>query len=269
MRKKSTVWDWIFRLLVLFLFWGPLAYGLLLSVKLPDEAYLPFTLSEITWNFYRAVWNFTDFTSLLLNSIFLAGMTTYVSVSIGLPAAYALSQFAIRPRTRILVMAILFAIVCFPRVAVISGLFEMLSLTRLYDTLVGLVLVNLINGVPFAVLVMMYFMKDLPKSLAEAAMLDGCNPLEVLIAVIAPVMRPVSTAVGVVIFIETWKEVMFAMTFSFTEETRTVSVGTLMIFGGPFAGIDMAGSAIVSLPVLLLILIYQKRIIAGLTRGIH
>ncbi|MGB5064949.1 MAG: carbohydrate ABC transporter permease, partial [Candidatus Competibacter sp.] len=159
----------------------------------------------------------------------------------------------------------------FPQVAVLSGMFELIRGLGLYNNLLGLVISYLIFTLPFTVWVLTTFMRDLPKELEEAAIMDGATPWEIIVKVFMPLMWPALVTTGLLAFIAAWNEFLFALTFTLTNEQRTVPVAIALISGAsqyelPWGNI-MAASVIVTLPVVVLVLIFQRRIVSGLTAG--
>jgi trehalose/maltose transport system permease protein len=205
----------------------------------------------------------------ILNSLIVAAVSTAISLILALTAAYALSRIRFRGRS-----AMLFAILSismFPQIAVLSGMFELVRLLDLYDTLTGLVLCYLILTLPFTVWVLTSFMRELPRELEEAAIVDGAKPWRILTRVFLPIMGPALVATGLLAFIVAWNEFLFALTFTLTNEHRTVPVAIALITGAsayelPWGRI-MAASVIVTVPLIVLVLLLQRRIVSGLTAG--
>jgi trehalose/maltose transport system permease protein len=197
------------------------------------------------------------------------GRNILISLFLALTAAYALSRIQFRGRSSML-FAIL-SISMFPQIAVLSGMFELIRLLDLYDTLTGLVLCYLILTLPFTVWVLTSFMRELPRELEEAAIVDGAKPWRILTRVFLPIMGPALVATGLLAFIVAWNEFLFALTFTLSNEHRTVPVAIALITGAsayelPWGRI-MAASVIVTVPLILLVLLLQRRIVSGLTAG--
>jgi trehalose/maltose transport system permease protein len=159
----------------------------------------------------------------------------------------------------------------FPQVAVLSGMFELVRYMGLYNSLPALTLSYMIFTLPFTVWVLTTFMREMPVELEEAAMMDGATPWIVLTRVFLPIMGPALATTGLLAFIAAWNEFLFALTFTLTDRTRTVPVAIALISGAssfelPWGRI-MAASVIVTVPLILLVLVFQRRIVAGLTAG--
>ena len=176
-------------------------------------------------------------------------------------------QFAGR---RLLLFTIL-GVSMFPQIAVLSGMFELVRALGLYNTLGALILSYLIFTLPFTVWVLTTFMRELPKEIEEAAIVDGAKPFTIVTRVFLPLMGPALATTGLLAFIAAWNEFLFALTFTLSTEMRTVPVAIALISGAsahelPWGNI-MAASVVVTVPLLVLVLIFQRRIVSGLTAG--
>lgn len=218
---------------------------------------------------YTAVFAEQAFGRNILNSILVATSVVLVSLALALAAAYALGRIEFRGR-RLLLLSIL-AVSMFPQVAVLSGMFELVRAFGLYNRLPGLVLANLILTLPFTVWVLTTFMRALPRELEEAAVVDGASPWVILTRIFLPLLAPAMVTTGLLAFIAAWNEFLFALTFTLSDAQRTVPVAIALLSGGsqyelPWGRI-MAASVIVTLPLIVLVLVFQRRIVAGLTAG--
>ncbi len=169
-----------------------------------------------------------------------------------------------------LLLAIL-AVSMFPQVAVLSGMFELMRSLGLYNRAIGLVLPYMIFTLPFTVWILTTFMRALPGELEEAAIMDGCGPLRIIFQVFLPLLAPALVSTALLAFIGAWNEFLFALTFVADDHERTVPVSISLITGAsayevPWGSI-MAASVIVTVPLLLLVLLFQRRIVSGLTAG--
>ena len=159
----------------------------------------------------------------------------------------------------------------FPQIAVLSGMFELIRALGLYNHLSALIISYMIFTLPFTVWVLTTFMRDLPKELEEAAIVDGATPWVIIRRVFMPLMWPALVTTGLLAFIAAWNEFLFALTFTLTNETRTVPVGDRAherrtAYEMPWGNI-MAASVIVTVPLVVLVLIFQRKIVSGLTAG--
>jgi trehalose/maltose transport system permease protein len=218
---------------------------------------------------YRAVMTEQPFGRNILNSVIVAFCTVALSLAIGVGAAFSLGRVRFAGR-RVLLYAVL-AVSMFPQVAVLSGLFEAVRAFGLYNQLAGLVFSYMIFTLPFTVWVLTAFMRDLPVEIEEAAIMDGATPWVLVTRIFLPLLWPAMVTTGLLAFIAAWNEFMFALTFTLSNEQRTVPVAIALITGGseyelPWGHI-MAASVIVTVPLIVLVLIFQRRLVAGLTLG--
>ena len=248
----------------------PFAWAIVSSLKAGNALFdpTPFPVPP-AWDNYAAVFRERPFARNILNSVLVAGSVVALSLLLGVTAAYALGRVAFRGRG-VLLLAIL-AVSMFPQVAVLSGLFELIRWLGLYNSLGSLILSYLIFTLPFTVWVLTTFMREMPRELEEAAMIDGATPWIVLTRVFLPIMGPAMATTGLLAFIAAWNEFLFALTFTLTDAMRTVPVAIALISGAssfelPWGRI-MAASVIVTVPLILLVLVFQRRIVAGLTAG--
>jgi trehalose/maltose transport system permease protein len=248
----------------------PFYYAILSSLKTGTELfrvdYFP-----LAWNFDNYVGVFRDnpFATNIWNSVLVAFSTVALSLFIGLTAAYALARMRFRGRGLLLFTVL--GVSMFPQVAVLSGMFQLVRALGLYNHLPSLVLSYMIFTLPFTVWVLTTFMRELPKELEEAAILDGASPWTILTRVFMPLMWPALVTTGLLAFIAAWNEFLFALTFTLTNDQRTVPVGIALMSGAsshelPWGNI-MAASVLVTLPLVALVLVFQRRIVSGLTAG--
>jgi trehalose/maltose transport system permease protein len=218
---------------------------------------------------YRALFVEQSFARNILNSLLVATVATILSLALAALAAYALGRIKFRGRSGVL-FAIL-SISMFPQIAVLSGLFELIRTLGLYNSLLGLVFSYLILLLPFTTWVLTAFMRELPRELEESAAVDGASALRTLTEIFLPLMAPALAAAGLLAFILAWNEFLFALTFTLSNEQRTVPVAIALITGAsayelPWGRV-MAASVIVTVPLILLVLILQRHIVSGLIAG--
>jgi trehalose/maltose transport system permease protein len=218
---------------------------------------------------YVSVFREQPFLSNIVNSLIVASVTVALSLALAVSAAYALGRIRFRGRGTLL-MTIL-AVSMFPQVAVLSGLFELVRWLGLYNTLPALILANMICTLPFSVWVLTTFMRELPRELEEAALVDGASPLQTVLRVFLPLLGPALATTGLLAFIAAWNEFLFALTFTLSNDARTVPVAIALISGAtqfdiPWGNI-MAASVVVTVPLIALVLVFQRRIVSGLTAG--
>ena len=248
----------------------PLYYAFLTSLESGSEIFHPawwprgFHLAN-----YVHVFTEQPFGRNLLNSFLVATAVVAISLLLGLTAAFALGRVEFRGRGTLLVSIL--AVSMFPQVAVLSGLFEVIRTLHLYDNLLGLVLAYTIFTLPFTVWVLTAFIRDLPVEIEEAAILDGATPWQLVTRVFFPLLAPAMITTGLLAFIVAWNEFLFALTFTLHDTERTVPVAIALISGGsqhelPWGNI-MAACVTVTVPLILLVLVFQRRLVAGLTAG--
>ena len=193
-----------------------------------------------------------------------------ISLLLGVTAAYALGRVRFQGR-RLLLLTIL-GVSMFPQVAVLSGLFELIRALGIYNTVWGLILAYMLFTLPFTVWVLTTFMRQLPIELEEAAIVDGAAPWTIVTRIFMPLLWPALVTTGLLAFMGAWNEFLYALTFTISPQGgRTVPVAIAMLAGSsqfelPWGSI-MAASVVVTLPVIALVVVFQRRIVSGLTAG--
>ena len=218
---------------------------------------------------YEQVLTQGSFVRNLFNSIVVSTLVVALALLMAVTASYALSR--IRFRGRGLLLLTILSVSMFPQIAVLAGLFELVRFTGLFNTIWALVFAYTIFTLPFTVWVLTTFMRELPVEIEEAAIVDGASPWVIITRIFMPLMWPALVTTGLLAFIAAWNEFLFALTFTSSNETRTVPVAIALLSGGsqyevPW-GIIMAASVIVTAPLVVLVLIFQRKIISGLTAG--
>jgi trehalose/maltose transport system permease protein len=201
--------------------------------------------------------------------VIVAASVVALSLFLGVTAAYSLGRVSFRGRG--LLLLTILSVSMFPQVAVLSGMFEFIRVLGVYNSLWALILSNLILTLPFTMWVLTVFMRELPRELEEAAYVDGASPWTVVRRIFLPLMWPAMVATGLLAFIAAWNEFLFALTFTLSAEQQTVPVAIALLSGAtqfelPWGNI-MAASVTVTVPVVLLVLVFQRRIVSGLTAG--
>ena len=275
------MWPWIMRIVSRAAFYllvavivivavFPFYYAVVTSLKsgtaLFEVDYWPKMVSVAN---YRTVLTDGTFPRNLLNSLVVSGAVVAISLFLGVTAAYALARIRFRGRS-LLLFAIL-SVSMFPPVALLAGLFELIRTLGLYNSPLALVFSYMIFTLPFTVWVLTAFVRDLPLEIEEAAILDGATPWIIITCVFLPLMWPALVTTGLLAFIGAWNEFLFALTFTSSNEQRTVPVAIALLSGSsqfeiPWGNI-MAASVIVTVPLVVLVLIFQRKIISGLTAG--
>ena len=248
----------------------PFYYAIVTSLKSGTDLFRadlwPTTVSLAN---YRNVLTEGSFVRNLLNSLFVSGAVVALSLLLGVTAAYALARIRFRGRSALLFTIL--SVSMFPQVAVLAGLFELIRMFGLYNSLFALIFSYMIFTLPFTVWVLTTFVRDLPVEVEEAAILDGATPWIIITRVFLPLMWPALATTGLLAFIGAWNEFLFALTFTSNNAQRTVPVAIALLSGNsqfeiPWGNI-MAASVIVTVPLVVLVLIFQRKIVSGLTAG--
>mgnify|MGYP001390800271 CR=1 FL=1 len=248
----------------------PFYYAILTSLKSGTDLFrITYWPTSFDLGNYASVLNQGSFPRNLLNSIFVSAVTVIAALFIAVTASFALAR--VRFRGRGLLLMTILAVSMFPQMAVLAGLFEVIRALGIYNTPWALIFSYTIFTLPFTVWVLTTFMRELPVEIEEAAIVDGANPWVIITRVFLPLMWPALVTTGLLAFIAAWNEFLFALTFTSSNDTRTVPVAIALLSGGsqfeiPW-GIIMAASVIVTVPLVVLVLIFQRKIVSGLTAG--
>ncbi|REC95271.1 carbohydrate ABC transporter permease [Kushneria indalinina] len=265
---KIGFWLLVAVLMVYAIF--PFYYAVVTSLKPSSELFeVSYWVDSVDLSNYAAVLSQPTFVAAIRNSVIVALSVVAIALLLGLTAAWALGRVRFRGRTT--VMMLVLGVSMFPQVAVLSGLFEVIRTLDLYNSPGGLILSYTIFTLPFTVWILTTFMRQLPDELEEAAIVDGASPWVTLTKVFMPLLWPAMATTGLLAFIAAWNEFLFALTFTLTDSQRTVPVAIALISGGsqyelPWGPI-MAASVIVTVPLVVLVVIFQRRIVSGLTAG--
>lgn len=230
-------------------------------------SYLP---QEPTLKNYQFVLRDDTFLLALRNSAFVAGSTSVLSLIVGSFAAYALGRLRFRGRT--LLLYIVLSMTMFPAISILSGLYTIVREFGVFGTPFALIITYPVFTLPFTVWVLTSFFRGLPAEVEQAAIVDGATPFQTFRLILLPLTAPALVTTGLLSFVTSWNEYLFALNFTITDPTaQTVPVAIAQ-----FSGIDamqepiaeiMAAAMVVTIPLVVLVLIFQKRIVAGLTAG--
>jgi trehalose/maltose transport system permease protein len=218
---------------------------------------------------FQAVLENPRFLRGLTNSLIVAGTTTLLALLVGSFAGYALGK--LRFRGKEISLYVILAMTMFPAISILSGLYAVIRFLNL-PTLFSLILTYLLFSLPFTAWVLTAFFRTLPTSLLEAARVDGASMMQTFWQVLLPLTAPALVTTGLLAFIGAWNEYLFALTFTaFDQASQTVPVAIAQLSGRiarqePFGEI-MAAAVLVSIPLVILVLIFQARIVDGLTAG--
>ena len=219
---------------------------------------------------YRSIFGSALFTRALLNSVGIGLITTVLAVALATPAAYALTR--LRFRGKALVLPLTLAVAVFPPMALVGSLFDLWRALGLYDTWPGLVIPYLSFALPLAMWTLTAFFRGLPWEMEEAAQADGATPWQGFRRVLVPLARPGVLTAAILVFFFAWNDVVFAISLTSSDRSRTVPAA-LAFFPGDeqFAqpvGSIAAAAVVVTVPVLVATLVFQRRLVAGLTAGV-
>jgi trehalose/maltose transport system permease protein len=264
----------LFWLLVVFIIiytTFPFVWAVLSSIKPSAQLFktpVDYIPSKFNWSFYRYVFDNGDFMRALRNSIIVSILTVLVALTLGAFCAYAMGRMKFRGRTVILYLIL--SMTMFPQIAILGSLFEMIRTFHLFDRLPALVISYLTFTLPFTVWVLANFFKAMPGELEEAALVDGATPFQAFFRILLPLAAPGLVTTGLLAFISAWNEFLFALTFT-QSKARTVQPAIASFSGNtqyelPWGNI-VAASVLVTIPLVVLVLIFQRKILAGLTAG--
>ncbi|MCO5216868.1 MAG: carbohydrate ABC transporter permease [Thermomicrobiales bacterium] len=230
---------------------------------------LSFWPTTVTWDNYQKVFEDERFVRALGNSAMISTAVVILSLVFGTLTAYAMARLNFRGRTFFLYMIL--SMTMFPGIAIIGSLFQMMRRFNAYDTLWGLVIVYLSFALPFTVWVLANFFRAMPADLEQAALVDGATPMVALRQVLLPLAIPGMVTTGLLAFIEAWSEFLYARTFTISPKAKTVQIAISEFTGNsqyeqPY-GVKMAAAVVVTIPLIIGVMLVQKRIIAGMTAG--
>ena len=222
---------------------------------------------SLTSEHYRAIFVERSFWLPISNSLIVALSTTAMSLLLGAPCAYALARLPLKGHQ--FVLAFVLAVSMFPQIAMVPSLYLMLRGVRLLDTYPGLVLPYLTFALPLTVWLLSGFFRQLPADLEDAAMLDGASRVRALREIVLPLAGPGVATTGILVFLSSWNEFLFALSFTLGPERYTVPVA-ITLFRGQYQvpwGQVLAAAVVATSVVAVVVLAAQKRIVAGLTSG--
>jgi multiple sugar transport system permease protein len=218
---------------------------------------------------YQNVFENPDFTAALRNSAVVALSTTVLALTVGSFCAYALAR--LRLRGKFVILAIVLTISTFPQIAIAAPLFKLWSDIGLFNTWLGLIIPYLTFALPLSVYILVSFFKEIPRDLEEAALVDGATHFQAFRKVVVPLAAPGLATAGILTFIGAWNEFLLAVTLTSSSKARTVPAAIAFFTGATehevAYGSISAASVVISVPLILLVLFFQKRIVAGLTAG--
>ncbi|MED1201853.1 carbohydrate ABC transporter permease [Heyndrickxia acidicola] len=270
--KKKTGWLF-YTLLIAFVFvvMFPFLWMLASSIKpatelFGDKAFTPFT-AHPTFENYVSVFKNYPFGHYLWNSFVVASITTIYTVFVASFAAYAIARLDFKGKTFIL--GLVLSVTMFPQIATISPMYIFLKNLNLTNSYLGLIIPYTTITLPLSIWILVTFFRKIPFDLEEAAKIDGASTMQTYWKVILPLAGPGIFTTAILAFIAAWNEFLFALTINTQDNYKTVPVGIAM-FQGQFTipwGEIAAATVIVTVPLVVLVLIFQRRIVSGLTSG--
>ena len=270
--RRATGWTVINVLVVLYALF-PVLWILSLSLKptstVKDGKLIP---SEITLDNYKAIFkgaNNNIFDSALVNSIGIGLITTVIAVVIGGMAAYAVARLSFPGKKALVGAALLIAM--FPQISLVTPIFNMWRHIGLFDTWVGLIIPYITFALPLAIYTMSAFFREIPWDLEKAAKMDGATPGQAFRKVIAPLAAPGIVTAAILVFIFAWNDLLLALSLTATKSAITAPVAIANFTGSSQfeepTGSIAAGAMVITIPIIIFVLIFQRRIVTGLTSG--
>ncbi|MGH7825325.1 MAG: carbohydrate ABC transporter permease [Candidatus Binatia bacterium] len=258
---------WIFLIGSLSLI--PFLWFVLTSWKAPGQitAIPPEIIPSFHWDFYRSALEQHGLLKYIGNSVIIASATTFISVAIASAAAYALARFKLRWMRSYLMLLLMISM--FPQIAIAGPVWRILNYLDWLNTYHGIVAAYISLSLPFAIWVLTTFFKELPYEIEEAALVDGCTRLQALRKVMIPLAAPGLFTAAILVFIQAWNEFFFALIILTYPARQTLPVG-IALFPGEYTmpwGEIAAASTMATLPLIVLTLIFQRRIVQGLSAG--
>jgi multiple sugar transport system permease protein len=271
--REYALWS-IAILAVLVVALIPIIWLISLSLKPPeavaDQRFLP---ADISFDNYKSLFeggiDNSPFIKPLINSILIALSTTVIAITFASFAAYAIARLEFPGKRLILAGAL--AIAMFPPISTVGPLFDMWRAIGLYDTYPGLIIPYLTFSLPLAIYVLVAFFREIPWELEQAAQVDGATPFQAFTKVIVPLAAPGMFTAAILVFIFAWNDFLFAISLTSSDASRTVPAA-LAFFTGESSftqptGSIAAAAVVVTVPIIVFVLLFQRRIVSGLTAG--
>jgi ABC-type glycerol-3-phosphate transport system permease component len=270
MNSKRPHWAFSVALLLLMLFTlFPFYWAIIASLTSEAALFSKPSLwpAHLVFDHYRALFTDRDFLTPIRNSLIVAGTTTVFCLTVGTLAAYALARLQFRGKAAI--MAFILAVTMFPQISIVSPLYLLLRSLHLIDTYPGLIMPYMTFAMPLTVWVLTGSIRQIPRDLEEAAHVDGASRRQSFTKILLPLAVPSLATTGILTFIYCWNEFLFALSFTLGPERQTVPVA-IALFRGQYQvpwGEILAAAVVATAPVAAMVLIFQRRIVQGLTAG--
>lgn len=273
MQQETTrrKWMWVgVNAVVLLYAFIPVLWIVSLSLKdagsLNDGNFFP---RSITWASYQQIFANDDFTRALINSIGICLISTFLAILLAMFAAYAIARLDFPGKGLIVGLSLMISM--FPQIALVTPLFRIETAIGLFDTWLGLIIPYITFALPLGIYTMSAFFREIPWELEKAAKMDGATPFQAFRQVIAPLAMPGVFTTAILVFISCWNDFLFALSLTSTSAARTVPAAMSYFQGattfekptGPIA----AAAVVITIPIVIFVLLFQRRIVAGLTSG--
>jgi multiple sugar transport system permease protein len=266
---QKTGWTVVNLLVVLYAL-IPVLWILSLSLKptstVKDGKLIP---AQVTFDNYKAIFAGNIFSSALVNSIGIGLITTVIAVVVGGMAAYAIARLVFPGKRALVGVALLIAM--FPQISLVTPIFNIERTIGLFDTWPGLIIPYITFALPLAIYTMSAFFKEIPWDLEKAAKMDGATPWQAFRKVIAPLAAPGIVTAAILVFIFAWNDLLLALSLTATQRAITAPVAIANFTGSSQfeepTGSIAAGAIVITVPIVIFVLIFQRRIVAGLTSG--
>jgi multiple sugar transport system permease protein len=248
----------------------PVLWLVSLSFKTPAAVLDPsFVPSQWTWGNYSGILQSSQFIRPLINSIGIGLISTFIAVVLASMAAYAVARLAFPGKSVLIGMALLIAI--FPQISLITPLFSIERALGLFNTWPGLIIPYVAFGLPLGIYILSAFFREIPWELEKAAKMDGATPFQAFTRVIAPLAAPGMVTTAILVFLACWNDFLFAISFTSTTAARTAPAAMQYFSGGSVftipTGPIAAAAVVITIPIVIFVLFFQRRIVAGLTSG--
>ena len=270
-RRYARNW-WLYLGALAILAWSAGPFVWQFSTSLQDDRALTAATpslwpSPFTWEHYANVFLVKHFQRYVLNSVVVAGVTALACLVIGALGAFSLARLNVANRFGVL--GVILAVSMFPQIAIVGPLYLIATDAGLLDTYLGLIITYVALGLPLVTWVLFGYFDTLPREIDESARIDGIGPIGLLLRIILPMSLPALVTTGLLAFIAAWNEFMFALAFTSSIDHQTIPVGIAnftSLYFVPWGDIS-AASVVVTIPLIALVLAFQRHIIEGLTQG--
>jgi trehalose/maltose transport system permease protein len=263
-------WLWVAVAAIVLFCLAPFYWLVNVSLKTgPDLSGADLVPPHPTLDNYSSIFKNDDFVHALGNSAIVSLVTTALALVVGSFCAYALAR--LKFPLKFALLALVLSITTFPPIAIATPVFKLWTDIGLFNTLIGLIIPYLTFALPLAIYILVSFFKEIPKDLEEAALVDGATRFQAFVKIVIPLAAPGLATAGILTFISAWNEFLFAVTLTSTPRARTVPAAIAFFTGSTEfeepLGTIAAASVVISIPLIFLVLFFQKRIVAGLTAG--